>query len=420
MVDQAPEDERAAADDPYLAGATRVTDARSVAEVLRSRSFTTAEHEECAELTGNTVIRLDGSAHLARRRWQAALFSHAALQHYEHDLLRPMIERTLVELKADPMHSTDGVVRIDLMALSRGLLLRIAAAIIGLDGVEDQAVAQRLGSYRDVLMAGTSVERRVGDHEPVLRRAARTKALFATEFVLPSLTRRQELVRAMRAGQLTRAQLPIDLLTLLVLHGDDEVDPDRVIRECILYLAASSNTTSMVITDTVGELTQWLRAHREDADLVHDHRFLRAAVEEAMRLHPPAEVLRRRTAGRVKLADGTVLQPGQLVAAELGSANRDESVFGPTANRFDPHRLVREGATRNGLAFGAGVHMCIGRPLVLPSQGSGSASTLGAIVQILLALYSAGMRVDQRDPPEYMQTHYPHFAKLPILFQTGE
>jgi hypothetical protein len=176
----------------------------------------------------------------------------------------------------------------------------------------------------------------------------------------------------------------------------------------------------MVITDTVGELAHWLAAHPEDADLVNDQQFLRCAVEEAMRLHPPAEVLRRRTVGTIKLANGTLLQPHQLVAAELGSANRDRSVLGPNADQFDPHRLVPDGAARHGLTFGAGAHMCIGRPLVLPSQASNSPSTVGAIVQILLALYSAGMYVDEHYPPEYMRTHYPHLAKLTVRFATAD
>ena len=62
--------------------------------------------------------------------------------------------------------------------------------------------------------------------------------------------------------------LPIDLLTLFVLHRVDEGDPELVLRECVLYLAASTNTTSMVITDTVRELFEWLVVHPSDRDLL--------------------------------------------------------------------------------------------------------------------------------------------------------
>src|SRR5437879_2837994 len=162
MVDQLAVPDSLQSADPYLVGSTRITDALSVAEVLRSRRFTTAEHEECSALTGSTVIRLDGSPHLERRRLQAALFSREALKHYEEHLLVPTIQRCLAELTLDS--PPDSAVRTDLMALSRKMMLRTAAAIIGLDGLEDPSIAERLGKYRDLLMAGTSVERRLGDH----------------------------------------------------------------------------------------------------------------------------------------------------------------------------------------------------------------------------------------------------------------
>jgi cytochrome P450 len=305
------------------------------------------------------------------------------------------------------------------MALSRKMLLRTSAAIIGLDGVEDRSVAERLGTYRDVLMAGTSVERRIGGHAAVLQRAAETKQRFADEFVMPPLRRRADIVDRWRAGALARDQLPIDLLTLLVVHGEHERDPDRVVRECILYLAASTNTTSMVITDTVAELSDWARTHPDDAELVHDQKFLRSAVDEALRLHPPAEVLRRRATGRVKLRNGMVLDSEQLVAARLSSANRDSTIFGAAADSFNPRRVVPDGMARYGLAFGAGAHMCIGRPLVLPSVSTAEEPLQGAIVQILLALYAACMEVDPKGRREYMPTYYPHVSKLPIRFAQG-
>jgi cytochrome P450 len=403
------------ADDPYFSGALRLTAASAVAEVLRSKLFTTAEHEECFALTGGTVIRLDGPAHLTRRRLQAGLFSREALKFYEDRLLVPTIERGLADLarSRDP----DGVVRADLMAVSRKMMLHTSAAIIGLDGVDDPVIAERFGTYRDLLMAGTSVERRVGGHAPVLRKARNTKRHFVSEFFVPSAQRRRTLVAEWRAGRLERDDLPLDLLTLLIVHGLDESDEDLVVRECILYLAASTNTTSMVITDTAKELSDWMTRHQEDLVLLGDDRFLRQAIDEALRLHPPAEVLRRRAIDEVTLGNGAVLPGGQLVAADLGSANRDPAIFGDDADVFNPRRLVREGSHRYGHAFGAGAHMCIGRPLVLPSTSNAAEPTQGAIAQILRALYAAGMVVDTLAPAEHMQTFYPHVAKLPVLFE---
>src|SRR5207302_5619373 len=118
--------------------------------------------------------------------------------YYEEHLLVPTIQRCLAELTLDS--PPDSAVRTDLMALSRKMMLRTAAAIIGLDGLEDPSIAERLGKYRDLLMAGTSVERRVGDHAGVLRIASQTKRRFAREFVAPAQRRRKTLVADWRAG----------------------------------------------------------------------------------------------------------------------------------------------------------------------------------------------------------------------------
>jgi cytochrome P450 len=404
------------AEDPYFEGAVRLTSGQAVNEVLRSRHFTTAEHEECGALTGGTVIRLDGAVHLERRRMEAALFSRTALKQYEDQLLRPTIEHCLADL-ADQQRGPDGVVRADLMALSRQMMLTTSAAIIGLDGVDDPATARRLGGYRDNLMAGTSVERRLGDHEPILSRAIATKRKFAREFVTPSLQRRKTLVHAAQAGADNPANdLPIDLLTLFILHRVDEDDPELVLRECILYMAASTNTTSMVITDTARELFAWLVVHPSDRDLLPRPAFLRQAIDEALRLHPPAEVLRRRARYSVTLQSGRQLAAGQLVAADLAQASRDADVFGPDSDCFNPRRQVPEGASRYGHSFGAGPHMCIGRPLVLPSAQSANEPTQGAIAQILGALFAAGMEPDAAASAEAMHTYYAHMASLPVRF----
>jgi cytochrome P450 len=56
---------------------------------------------------------------------------------------------------------------------------------------------------------------------------------------------------------------------------------------------------------------------------------------------------------------GRKLREGDFVALFYGSANRDEAVFGPDAERFD---VTREGA-RKHVAFGFGEHLCLGASL---------------------------------------------------------
>ena len=81
------------------------------------------------------------------------------------------------------------------------------------------------------------------------------------------------------------------------------------------------------------------------------------AVEEMLRWTTPV-VSFLRTATRPTELAGRRLGPGEPVLMLYASANRDEAVFGPTADRFD--------ATRDPnphLAFGFGPHFCIGAVL---------------------------------------------------------
>ena len=55
--------------------------------------------------------------------------------------------------------------------------------------------------------------------------------------------------------------------------------------------------------------------------------------------------------------DGHLMQKGQLVAAMVGAANHDPAVF------LDPEQLDVRRKNIKHLAFGSGVHLCIGAPL---------------------------------------------------------
>jgi cytochrome P450 len=80
------------------------------------------------------------------------------------------------------------------------------------------------------------------------------------------------------------------------------------------------------------------------------------AIEEILRLESPAQGLFRETTRDVELG-GVLLPAGARLMVHFGAANRDEGVF-PEPGRFDPTR------DRNlHLAFGKGIHVCIGAPL---------------------------------------------------------
>ncbi|MFE6748007.1 cytochrome P450 [Kitasatospora purpeofusca] len=105
-------------------------------------------------------------------------------------------------------------------------------------------------------------------------------------------------------------------------------------------------------------INQMLIMLAEDADLWSwftrqeetDQRF----VDEALRWASPVNHVLRRTTGDSVVA-GTEVPAGSLVSAWIASANRDEEVFA------DPFRFVPDRSPNRHLAFGLGVHRCIGQ-----------------------------------------------------------
>ena len=84
-----------------------------------------------------------------------------------------------------------------------------------------------------------------------------------------------------------------------------------------------------------------------------DPSLVPSAFNEVLRLHTPVQTFTRRTTEPVDV-EGVVLSAGQRVAVMFGSANRDERRY-PDPDRFD--------VTRNPLdqlAFGRGIHLCVG------------------------------------------------------------
>jgi cytochrome P450 len=79
-------------------------------------------------------------------------------------------------------------------------------------------------------------------------------------------------------------------------------------------------------------------------------------VEEVLRYESPVQLIFRRAARDVELSEAKI-PAGAVVFLLLGSANRDEEKF-PDSDRFDVLRNPRD-----HLAFGYGIHYCLGAEL---------------------------------------------------------
>src|SRR5258708_37656077 len=121
----------------YVADWAIVTDFREAEEIVQSPDFHAGHMEtESLPFRGDSIIELDAEAHVPRRQLEGRLFARAALRHYEAEALDQSIQGCLTDLGShrDP----DGVVRANLVEVSRTILLQIAAALIGLDDLQTE------------------------------------------------------------------------------------------------------------------------------------------------------------------------------------------------------------------------------------------------------------------------------------------
>jgi cytochrome P450 len=143
---------------------------------------------------------------------------------------------------------------------------------------------------------------------------------------------------------------------LLEIHDED---PDALSHEDIASILfslsfAGHETTNNLIGNCVRRLLEdparWARLAAEPA-------LIPGAVDEILRLDPSVPVWRRVTTRPVSLG-GVELPAGAKLFLWLAAAGRDRDVF-PDPDRFDPEREN----SRRTLAFGRGIHFCIGSAL---------------------------------------------------------
>ncbi|GAA2215003.1 cytochrome P450 [Nonomuraea monospora] len=184
-----------------------------------------------------------------------------------------------------------------------------------------------------------------------------------------------------------RRQPRADLLTRLVeAEVDGERLPDdQVVNFAILLLLAGHITTTMLLGNTV----LCLDAYPEQQDRARaDRASIPAVIEEALRLFTPFAALGRATTREVKLG-GVTIPADQMVMCWLGAANRDPRQF-PDPEAFDPHRDPNP-----HLAFGRGIHFCLGAPL---------ARLEGRIALNILLDRFERLRTDPDDPVLFIPT----------------
>ncbi len=147
-----------------------------------------------------------------------------------------------------------------------------------------------------------------------------------------------------------------DLVTHLVQveEAGEKLSERELVATCVLLLnaghEASVNGFGNGVVAALRNPREWARLAAAPAELTE------TAVEEMLRYDSPLHLFERTATVDVEIG-GVTIKQGQKIAALLGSANRDEGVF----DRADSLDLGRD--PNPHLAFGAGIHFCLGAPL---------------------------------------------------------
>lgn len=146
-----------------------------------------------------------------------------------------------------------------------------------------------------------------------------------------------------------------DLISVLlqVEENGQSLSGQELMGFCMLLLIAGNETTTNLLAHTVYAFHEHPTAYEE---LRANPALIPSMNEEVLRYRSPVQMLLRRVQQPVTL-DGMTLASGDDVMAWVGSANRDERVF-ENPDHFDITRTPNR-----HLAFGKGIHFCLGAPL---------------------------------------------------------
>ncbi|QHC27171.1 cytochrome P450 [Streptomyces sp. GS7] len=309
--------------------ATRYADIRAILGDTRFSSDTTLHGYPLSGMTGGAstqnrgFIRMDPPEHTRLRRMVTREFMVKRVE-----ALRPEIQRITDEL-CDALERTEGRTADLVETLALPVPSLVISLLLGVP-YDDHEIFQRL--------TGTLLSRSVADAE---REAARVELRDYLD----------QLVTAKEADP------GDDILGRLITEQRQtgEISHDEVAAFAALLLVAGHETTANMIGLSALTLMQDPATAEQ---LRRDPALIRGAVEELLRFHSIIRNGPRRVATVDVEIGGHLIRAGEGVVAAVPSGNRDESVFAD-ADRLD----VRRPNAQHHVAFGYGIHQCLGQAL---------------------------------------------------------
>ena len=261
-----------------------------------------------------------------------------------HTRLRALVHKAFTPQIVEGMRGRVETITNDLMDKVRGR--------DGMDLIRDYALPLPTTIIAEML--GIPAKDRHGFHRWSNHIVASSSSATGRLMAIPTIWKFMRYIRNLIAAR--RVAPGNDLVSALVRaeEAGQPLSGDELLAMIFLLLIAGHETTVNLIGNGVLALLEHLDQMEK---LRKNPSLIRSAVEELLRFHSPVETATERYAREDVKVGGTTIPRGAVVLAALASANRDERQF-PNPDALD---VARE--PNRHLAFGLGIHFCLGAPL---------------------------------------------------------
>lgn len=283
-------------------------------------------------LHADSILDSEPPKHTRLRRLVAGAFARG---HVER--LRPRVVAIADELLDAAQGSLERSGQLDLLAeYAEPLPVLVVCELLG----APRADWQQLRDWSQDIVKMYEVAQ-----TPAQREAAQASARAFADYV------------TQLAGHRQRHPGP-DLLTSLVQErdGGDRLSERELVATVVLLLNAGHEASVNGFGNGMHSVLSTPGAQQAVLARPHDEASGAVLVEEMLRHDSPLQLFERTATADVEVA-GTLVRRGEKIAALLGAANRDPAVF----DEPDVFHVDRD--PNPHLAFGAGIHFCIGAPL---------------------------------------------------------
>ena len=332
-----------------------------------TRFITDLETSEVRQLFGTTMLTVDGRPHRVHRRPFAGPLLRAAVEQAYAARIRALAEQLVPQQGAGAAELVG--------EFARPLAFALVAEVLGF-AHGDRAQLEEL-VFAMAAADGIAVP------DEVRRHAADTRRDFGG--------------RVMATLEAAARERPDSVLSAVAGDRDAALTDQHVIDNTINMIFGAVDPTAILIATALWALL----SHPDQLAAVRADRGLLAnAVKEAARWHAPfaASV---RYVGIDTVFHGTPMAAGDKVYLMILSANRDDRVF-----REPEIYDIRRADLRQSIAFGRGIHFCIGEPLAEIAAREAMDVVLSALPRL---------KLDPARPSEPRGVDHHQLARLDVL-----